>query len=382
MTDPKKVALLVRTGNDWSRQVLMGVAQFAQEQGGWGFTHPLAEKNGEVMLPPGWEGDGIICRLTSAELEASIIKSGIPAVNVSWQGKHSSEIVKVVSDERACGEVVATYFLERQYRNFAYVGFPPSLNYQPTIQESVVETLRKNHVMLNVLDYKNDHVRFDHSNSKGLLNWLKHLPMPLAVIVWDSNIASQMTGLCRTVNLRIPEDVSIVCIEHDDLVSSLSLIPLSNLDQDPWQVGYLAARHLSQMMNGEIESRSPFLIPPLSVTQRRSSESSAVEDEVVRNSYSFIHENITQGINVDDVVRVLDIPRRTLEKKFEEFLGMTPAKVIRRARTRVAKRLLRETTLSIQQVADRSGFSNADALFRTFRRETGQTPTQFRRANS
>ncbi len=83
---------------------------------------------------------------------------------------------------------------------------------------------------------------------------------------------------------------------------------------------------------------------------------------------------------MDDVVRELDVPRRTLEQKYQEFLGMTPAQVIRRAKTRVAKRLLRETSMSIQLIAERSGFASSDALFRTFKRETGVTPTQFRRA--
>lgn len=29
------IALLVQTANEWSRQVLMGVAQFSEDVGGW-----------------------------------------------------------------------------------------------------------------------------------------------------------------------------------------------------------------------------------------------------------------------------------------------------------------------------------------------------------
>ena len=382
MNSLRKVAILVRTVNDWSRQVLMGVAQFAQEQGGWEITHPANDKSGEVLLPPGWRGDGIICRVTSHELERTILNSGIPAVNVSWLGFDSSKIMKVVSDEKASGEKVAAYFLERHYQNVAYIGFPSSLKYETTIQESIRQTLAHHDIELKVFECEGmaeDQGQFDLGK---FAEELQHMDQPLAVITWDSHIARQLIGICREMNRRIPDDVSIVSLEHDDLVSSLSPVAISTLDQDPWQVGYTAAKHLERLMEGQPKVSSPVLVPPLFVTQRRSSESSAVKDKVVRSSYRFIHEHVTRGVNVDDVLRELHIPRRTLEQKYQEFLGLSPARVIRRARTRVATRLLRETTMSIQQIAERSGFGNANALSRTFKRETGQTPSQFRRADS
>ncbi len=176
MSDLKKVALLVRTSNDWSRKVLLGVAQYALEKGGWEFTHPASEKDGHVMLPADWQGDGIICRLTSAKLKAAIVESGLPAVNVSWLGEHTEEIVKVVSDERGCGEAVAKYFLEKHFRIVAYVGFCPSMNYQTTIQESVRDILAVNGVELKTFPSGGHEISASNVSSDSIVDWLAGCP--------------------------------------------------------------------------------------------------------------------------------------------------------------------------------------------------------------
>ena len=153
------------------------------------------------------------------------------------------------------------------------------------------------------------------------------------------------------------------------------------MDQDAWRVGYTAASTLDRLMNGGKARAAAVAVPPLSIVQRRSSEASAVEDPVVREAFRYIHERVTNGLNVDDVIREMEVSRRTLEKKFRDYLGMSPATVIRRARLMVVKRLLRETTFTMSQIAARSGFSHPEVLVRAFKRDTGLTPTQFRGAN-
>ncbi len=376
----KKVALLVRTGNDWSRQVLMGVAQFAHEQGGWNFTHPKADDRGEVLLPSNWKGDGIICRLTSEKLRTQILDSKIPSVNVSWLGKHQPSIVKVVSDELACGKTVSEYFLERQFRNFGFVGSPDWQKYDSRLAESIESFLEPRQLKLSKFRFPT-RKQHDEQLRQELQKWLMKLEKPIALVVWSSEIGRIITSICVDLRISIPNSVSILCIEHDDLASSLSSIPLSNVDQDAWRVGYTAACTMGKLMDGESPPTKAISVPPLAIVQRRSSEASAVDDETVRESFRFIHERVTDGLNVDDVVREMGVSRRTLEKKFHTYLKLSPAQVIRRARLSVVKRLLRETTLTVPQIAARSGFSHPEVLIRAFKRDTGLTPTQFRSAS-
>ncbi|WP_370949539.1 AraC family transcriptional regulator [Amycolatopsis sp. cg5] len=60
--------------------------------------------------------------------------------------------------------------------------------------------------------------------------------------------------------------------------------------------------------------------------------------------------------------------------------GRTAAHLVREARTREAKRFLLGTDLTVRQVASRVGFADPAYFCRFFRRETGLSPGDFRRA--
>jgi len=72
------------------------------------------------------------------------------------------------------------------------------------------------------------------------------------------------------------------------------------------------------------------------------------------------------------------VARRSLERRFRDVVGRSPLEEIRKAHTDRAKYLLAETDLSMSQVAEKSGFSNAAWLSKTFRALAGETPTLYR----
>ena len=59
-------------------------------------------------------------------------------------------------------------------------------------------------------------------------------------------------------------------------------------------------------------------------------------------------------------------------------MGLTPREEIQRVRINRIRELLRETDLSIGEIADRTGFAYGEYLAAVFKRETGMTPTEFR----
>ncbi len=373
----KKIGLLVRTENEWSRQVLMGVAQYAIENGGWDFILPKSDEDGNVALPDTWNGDGIICRLSTDLIWQQVVSANVPAVNISWLGMQYSDIPTVTSDEWACGKFAAEYFLERHFKNFGFVGPRPWEGYQTTLHDSVKQSLSQQNLDLATFQYPNQN-QFSQEFSNSLGRWLTQLPKPVALVVWSSELGRMVSAKCVELGMVIPNEVSMVCVEHDALASSLSPTPLSSLDQDPWRVGYTAANTLHRLMDGHKIEQQQILVPPISIVQRFSSEASAVQDDLVREVYRYIHEHVGDGLNVDEIVRHFGVSRRSLEKKFQDHLQRSPAQIIRRARLAIVKRLLRETTLTLPQIAERSGFSQAEVLSRAFKKETGVTPSQFR----
>ena len=83
---------------------------------------------------------------------------------------------------------------------------------------------------------------------------------------------------------------------------------------------------------------------------------------------------------IEDLASLAAMSPRTLFRQFRAATGGTPYDWLLRERVAVAKRLLEETDLSIEQVADRAGFGAADTFRHHFRSIAGTAPTEYRRA--
>jgi transcriptional regulator GlxA family with amidase domain len=77
---------------------------------------------------------------------------------------------------------------------------------------------------------------------------------------------------------------------------------------------------------------------------------------------------------------LMGVSRRAMERRFRRELGVSPRRMIERVRLRTAMHLLRITTLSVDQVAERSGFPSNARLFSVFRRTMRMTPRAYRTA--
>ena len=132
------------------------------------------------------------------------------------------------------------------------------------------------------------------------------------------------------------------------------------------------------MQGNEIEPRH-LLLPPKGIVARRSTDMLAVDDPAVAVALRFIRENARMPIEVVDVAEQANLSRRSLETKFTKMIGRSPALEIRRVRIEQAKRPLAETTDPITNVVFAAGFNSRQVFSNVFHRETGMTPTAYRR---
>jgi len=84
--------------------------------------------------------------------------------------------------------------------------------------------------------------------------------------------------------------------------------------------------------------------------------------------------------SVADWAARLGVSASHLNHAVRQSTGRTPGQLIRQFRTLEAKRLLAGSDLTVRQVARRVGFADPAYFCRFFRRETGTTPGEFRRA--
>ncbi|HZH02974.1 MAG TPA: AraC family transcriptional regulator [Myxococcaceae bacterium] len=93
----------------------------------------------------------------------------------------------------------------------------------------------------------------------------------------------------------------------------------------------------------------------------------------------YVQENCTRPLTVADIARAAQLSTSHLHAVFFKHTGQSPARYAAERRLDVAERLLKETDLSVGEVAERCGFAEQTSLTRGLKRSRGVTPSELRR---
>ncbi|MBQ6246693.1 MAG: helix-turn-helix transcriptional regulator, partial [Kiritimatiellae bacterium] len=104
-------------------------------------------------------------------------------------------------------------------------------------------------------------------------------------------------------------------------------------------------------------------------------------DPLVREALRRIGEHLADAFGPAQLAESVGVSRGTLDRRFAAELGRSASVEIRRRRLSLARRLLRETGLSVVEIAARAGFSSASHLGTAIREATGLTPSGWRKSD-
>jgi transcriptional regulator GlxA family with amidase domain len=136
-------------------------------------------------------------------------------------------------------------------------------------------------------------------------------------------------------------------------------------------IGWQAADWIA---SGAAKAGARAEVPPEGITERKSADAFAVGDERVRRALKGLESGFRETVDFAALARDAGMSPRNMVLLFRRHLGVTPGQWLDRLRLQEAQRLLGGTSLSQEEVATRSGFSNAVTFWRMFKRETGQSP--------
>ena len=83
-------------------------------------------------------------------------------------------------------------------------------------------------------------------------------------------------------------------------------------------------------------------------------------------------------LSVELLSNSLGYSTRQFYRKLKNITEKTPADIIREYRLTIVERLLLTTQLSIEEIMDRTGFSNRGTFYKVFAQKCGMTPRQYR----
>lgn len=92
----------------------------------------------------------------------------------------------------------------------------------------------------------------------------------------------------------------------------------------------------------------------------------------------YILDNLQNGVTVQDVARQMALSERQLSRICYHEFGISVGEYIRQLKMEQAKRLLEETDLTIEEIAERLGYSDRFVFSKAFSGYEGMSPAQFR----
>lgn len=105
----------------------------------------------------------------------------------------------------------------------------------------------------------------------------------------------------------------------------------------------------------------------------------AVSNPEIYKVLKYIEEHYSENISADDMIEHLHVSRPTFYRSFKKVTGDTFISYLSRYRLSKAHMLTAETTLSLNEIAMRTGFSSAANMSRVFRQYYGVSPSHFRK---
>lgn len=382
-----KVALFVESSRSYGRGLLRGVALFSRIRSNWSLLHQ--EMTIDAGLPDWLKASaisGVIGRVDTHTIEP-LRHLGVPIVDVRCRHKFPG-VPQVETDDRAVASLAFDHLWERGFRRFAFCGYQHT-QYSDARLKFFQEFVNAAGCPISVyLTPSQRNATLTSIEQSGLIDvepmseWLTSLTLPTGLFVCNDIRGQQVLNVCRTVEIAVPDDIGVIGVDDDDAICPLSDPPLSSVRPDAEGVGYRAAEILHSLMNGEAVTSTIEYIPPTGVIQRLSTQVIAVEDRELARVCRFIREHACEGIDVNDVVEFTSLSRRQLERRFRVKLNRTPHEEITAVQITRVKQLLRETTMSLEQLSSLTGYSHKERLSAVFKRETGETPGEYRRRNA
>jgi LacI family transcriptional regulator len=260
------------------------------------------------------------------------------------------------------------YFWERHFRSFGFCGHPTTSWSRERGAAFAAECQQRG-------------VFFSETTAVDVVSrdWITSLPRPCAILAANDRYAWHAIDMCRENGISVPEEIAILGVDNDVLLTEMVRPTLSSIDCSAERIGVEAGRMLAQLMDGQRVPLKPMEIPPSGVITRHSTDVLSIEDEVVAEAAQFIRQHANQQIGVADVLKEVAMSRRNLERRFRRVMRRSLLDEIRRVHLDRASKLLRETSLDIPTVAEQSGFASHVRFSTVFREQMKTTPTAYRR---
>lgn len=352
-----------------------GLLEFGQTHQNWRFTLRNADFRYTKENLKHSQVAGVLVLVNAKTIQRSLNKMGLPWVHL-LPGEHN-EHPNIRADDLAIGRTGAEFFLEKGFLKCAFCGVNTKWSkarkrgFQQRLQmaERPFDFFE---VPLRQADWE-----IDPEADSRLLVWLASLGKGVAIMAAHDILANRLVDLCLRSGLRVPQDIAILGVGNHDLLCKLSPVAISSIDAAVPEIAIHGALMLKALLSGEGPPNEVIL--PNGVEERRSTDMLHYGDDLVVKVVTYIRDHICEGLTTKDIVANFPLSQRTLARRFEKYVGHSPAEEIRQSRYRTSRKMITQTQLSLTKIAIACGYSDLPHMDRAYRELGGILPSKIRK---
>lgn len=129
----------------------------------------------------------------------------------------------------------------------------------------------------------------------------------------------------------------------------------------------------------EINTRASLILHE--IVMRMSTHGTDEIDEDAEKLRIYLDMHITDQVSLKDLSEHIFKSESQTVRIFKKAFSITPYDYLLKAKISLSKRFLRNTTITIKDVAYRIGFNDEHYFSNVFRQKTGMSPSEYRRSN-
>lgn len=246
-------------------EVIRGISKAAHEKK-FALQMSTGEKEEEIYeevveMLQGRRVDGVILLYSRVndKLMKYLLRHDFPFVVIGKPHQRAEQITHVDNDNYRIGKEATQYLLELGHERIAFIGGNETylvtadrlLGYKEALEEAG-------------LVYRQEYVVYEEFLQKANQEEMKKLfslnEPPTALVVVDDLLALDVLKLLDELNLRVPDDISLVSF-NNTLLADMARPPLTSVDIHIFQLGYEAAKNLIEKVANPNEPVKRIIIP-------------------------------------------------------------------------------------------------------------------------
>ncbi|WP_166422215.1 DNA-binding transcriptional regulator [Paraglaciecola sp. 20A4] len=377
------ISLLFNANKVYDRQVIEGIGHYLQSSKVDWDVYLEEDFSTRLEQLEEWGGDGIIADFDNPAIQKMLINSSIPVVGVG--GSYSAEedypdVPYVATDNFAVVQAAYEHLKQKGLERFAFYGLPSDKDHRWAVEreKAIIKLCHTDGYECSI--YRGHPTRPEtwQYTMNRLTDWIQSLPNPVGIVSVTDARARHLLQACEHTGKLVPDNISIVGIDDDDIARYLSRISLSSVTQGCFEMGYQAAKLLHRRLENSNLKNKRVLVPPAGVSERQSTDFKALKDPYVIQAMHFIRQNAVRGIKVEQVLDYVGISRSNLEQRFKDERGHSIHTEIHNEKLEKACNMLVIGNMSTTEVANVCGYPSLQYMYAVFKKHFGQTPREYR----